>query len=295
MAGTIQIKKSWIAIAIALYALGMYSGSLVQKYYKYYITDRIAKSKEEYSRKKQECAAIPAEGRMVLLVFGQSNSANYGETPWVSGPNVYNFHDGRCFIAQDPLLGADNTGGSPWARFGDKVIASKLFKNVVIASIGVGGTPVRRWTAGGDLHPRITDTLDELAAVGLPVTHLFWHQGEADAIEKTKGDDYQKMFTAMVQSIRDHKVGAPIFAAVATRCRQIRGDTQIQNAQRNLANPQQGIFAGPDTDALGLEFRFDGCHFSAEGLDLHASLWFDVLDRYQQQHAVADAHTAPQP
>ena len=41
---------------------------------------------------------------MVAFVLGQSNSANHGESRMASKRNVYNFYDGECYLAADPML-----------------------------------------------------------------------------------------------------------------------------------------------------------------------------------------------
>jgi hypothetical protein len=38
-----------------------------------------------------------------------------------------------------------------------------------------------------------------------------------------------------------------------------------------------GIFAGLDTDTIGLSHRYDGCHMAESGLIKHAELWVKAL------------------
>jgi hypothetical protein len=38
-----------------------------------------------------------------------------------------------------------------------------------------------------------------------------------------------------------------------------------------------GIFAGPDTDTIGLSDRYDGCHMAESDLIRHAELWIKAL------------------
>ena len=84
----------------------------------------------------------------------------------------------------------------------------------------------------------------------------------------------------MVASIRSQGVNAPIYISIASRCWERSGDPGIQNAQRALVQLKQGILAGPNTDILGLEYRYDGCHFSGRGLDAVADLWLDALTKH---------------
>ena len=213
---------------------------------------------------------------LVALTFGQSNSANHGETPHTSGPGVLNFYLGKLYAAQDPLLGATGSRGSVWTRFGDLAMVSGRYDAVVIAPIGVGSTEIRRWAPGGDLHPRLIYSLRDLQSSGLPVTHLLWHQGEGD--RWTTEDEYRTLFLAMLAAVRREGVTAPIYVSVATRS-PTGVVPPVQAAQRGLVDPAAGILAGPDTDSMGDEFRNprDADHFSTTGLQRAAELWAEAV------------------
>jgi hypothetical protein len=213
---------------------------------------------------------------LVALAFGQSNSANHGETPHAAGPGVLNFYLGKLYAARDPLLGATGAGGSVWTRFGDRVVAGGRYDAVVIAPIGTGSSEVARWAPGGDLHPRLIYTLRDLKAAGLPPTHLLWHQGESD--RWTPGEAYRAHFLALVAAVRREGVAAPVYVSVATRS-PAGVVPAVQAAQRGLVDPAAGIRAGPDTDALGDEFRNrrDPDHFNDAGLRRAAELWAEAV------------------
>jgi hypothetical protein len=85
----------------------------------------------------------------------------------------------------------------------------------------------------------------------------------------------------MLAAIRQLGVDAPAFVAVTTRCSAFVPNPDIRTAQQDLVNPELGIFAGPDTDVLDETFRYDGCHFSDAGLDMHANLWLKVIREHQ--------------
>ncbi len=219
---------------------------------------------------------VAPEGLMVALVFGQSNATNAGEVRYTSQENVYSLYRGKLYRARDPLLGATDRGGSVWTRLGDKLIERGLYKAVVFVPVGVGATDIARWTPGGDLHSRILGAVADVKASGLVFTHLLWHQGESDAA-RTSTVAYKARFRKMLASIREHGVSAPIFVSVATRCYRQPPDKTVRRAQRELVDAARNIYAGPDTDMLGPRYRFDGCHFSAEGLTRAADLWLQAL------------------
>ncbi|VAW94948.1 FIG00607098: hypothetical protein [hydrothermal vent metagenome] len=227
---------------------------------------------------KVACENIIGEKTMVALVFGQSNSANHGETKYKSEQAVFNFFDGSCYKASDPLLGATGNDGSPWSRFGDKVIVNNIYEKVLLVPIGYGGSGIERWDIGGDLHHRITHIINQLKSENIMVTHLLWHQGESEALLRTSKSEYKKRFLSMLATIRKHGVKVPIYVAVASRCYDRAVNLEIKEAQSELVDPTKGIYPGPNTDEINLVGdRYDGCHFSEVGLDKHANKWLKAI------------------
>jgi hypothetical protein len=106
-------------------------------------------------RRRARCARpeVPIavlRGRvMVALAMGQSNAANSGESPIRAGRGVYNFHEGKLYIARDPLLGGSNNGGggSVWTRLGPK-----LLKHLRRGRVRVGGGGGRIDSSMGTWH-----------------------------------------------------------------------------------------------------------------------------------------------
>ena len=116
----------------------------------------------------------------VLLVFGQSNSANYqGQRFRAVDRRVVNFFGGRCYLAESPLLGASGEYGKSWTLLGNKLVAAGLFDQVIVIPAGIGATLISRWAAGGDLNGMLVDAIKE-AEPFYKITHVLWHQGEND-------------------------------------------------------------------------------------------------------------------
>ena len=214
---------------------------------------------------------------MVVLAFGQSNAANGGETPGVGHPATYEFYNGRLYVARDPLLGGDDNGGSVWLRLAAKAVESQDFDAVVLVAIALSATEIARWAPGGSLHDALIARIRNAQAAGLRFTHLLWHQGESDARMGTDEATYRASFLAMLAAIRKAGADAPVYVAVATRCGKVRGYEPVRNAQIGLRDPAAGILGGPDTDALAFGDRYDGCHFSNEGMEKAAGLWWEAI------------------
>ncbi|MDB5227070.1 MAG: uncharacterized protein JWN78_1263 [Bacteroidota bacterium] len=222
---------------------------------------------------------------VVLLVMGQSNAANFGETRYAAAcSQAVNFYNGIYYPLSDPLYGAKGDGGSVWSRLGDMLIQNSFARVVIIAPVAIGGTSIQQWKPSGVNNHFITETIAALQAKGLKITHVLWHQGESNHASMNplvtpvqNGQQYTHDFLELVAQLRSLGVNAPIFPAIATHCGVTANDTVLESAQRHLANDSLGIFNGPNTDSLGNEYRFDQCHFNTNGLHVHALLWKEIL------------------
>lgn len=219
-----------------------------------------------------------AAGRtMVALVFGQSNAGNGGETRGTPSRGVFEFYRGQIYDARDPLLGATGDGGSIWLRLGAKAIASGAYDTVILVPFAVGTADVASFAPGGSLHEALLAVVSAARKSGLSFTHLLWEQGEADAIAHTSASSYRGKFDAMLAGIRRLGIDAPIYVARTTRCAKVRSSDEIGDAQGSLVNAAAGVLAGPDLDSLGFGDRYDGCHFSTEGMERAADLWLSAI------------------
>ncbi len=239
------------------------------------------------ARREVPCAPFATDNarHAVLFTFGQSNAANEGRDRYLAGDAVANFNpfDGKCYIAQDPLLGAYGPAGSVWGRVGDQLIAEGLFDRVLIIAIGVGGSSIARWTQEGDLNTRIGFALDGLARHGIEPTHILWHQGEADRALGTARAAYVDAFGSIVDTFRNRGVVAPLYPAIATYCYMFdlahmddyaEETKAIRAAQQSLPDEFAGVLPGPDPDQItGPAYRHDNCHFTHLGMRRHAALW----------------------
>lgn len=229
--------------------------------------------------RRQVPVAEVQQGRIAaLLIFGQSNGANSGDTPYTPRRRVFNFNlfDGKCYVARDPLLGTTDRRGNFASRLGDMLIERGHCDSVVLAPISVSGSRIEEWTTGGSRHRRLQLAIKRASDSGVTFTHLLWHQGETNAAHGPNGDLYARCFMNIHEAIRAYGVAAPIYVAQAT----IGGgppNEEIRSAQRSVLDPGLGIFPGPDTDKIGRADRFDGSHMSESGLIRHAELWLEKL------------------
>ncbi len=232
----------------------------------------------------KKAVACPTQDRKtaVFLLIGQSNTGNHAEQKHASafGAKVLNYFDGKCYVAESPLLGTTGSSGESWTLLGNKLVAAGSFGKVILVPAGISGTPISRWQKGGDLNEMLMGVL-AATRKRYRFTHILWHQGEVDFIIKTGEDDYKRMFGSLLASIREQGIDAPMFVSVATKCApEWNADNPTARAQKALPSLEQKVYSGVDTDDLvGDADRYDTCHFGASGQEKFAKAWLDIIKR----------------
>lgn len=222
----------------------------------------------------------------VIVVVGQSNAANHGAGRYAARYRVDNFniYDGRCYRATDPLLGASGDGGNFATRLGDRLIYAGLFDRVILAPIAMGGTTVEQWAEEGMFNRRIPVLIRRLFDAGLSADFILWQQGEGNqGMGDVDGRQYRKNLLEVIRTFRRFGVTAPFFVSLTTLCGGPHANADnIRAGQRGVVNPLAGIYQGPDTDTIGVEHRWDKCHFDETGLEMAASLWVPIIADFQR-------------
>jgi hypothetical protein len=235
-------------------------------------------------RQLVDCASSLVGKTAVIVSAGQSLMGNSGDPSGRIAPQlaVFNFNwiDGKCYVAKDPLLGATTAGANQLTRIAELLVKHKYYDAVMVVPLAHGGTFIKDWAPGGSMNKRLIGGLQRALKAGLSPTMILWQQGEAEAGNQPQppnGKAWADLFNAMVISIRDIHVIAPIYVARSTICRN-DGSTIIRNAQADVVN-NFDVLPGPDTDMISLSDRWDGCHFGVSGLERSSRLWLAAITK----------------
>jgi hypothetical protein len=235
--------------------------------------------KNVVGRKEVSCKTNPRARVAIIMIGGQSNAANESDPNGLitTHQDVRNFNmfDKKCYQAKDPLIGNAQNRSSFATRLGELLVYKKAFDVVILIPFAYGGSTIAQWAPGGIYNQRMMFAVKQTQNAGLKPTHFLWQQGEGDR-DKTSEMEYIRYFINLTEQLRMSNMQAPIYLAQSSRCRD-SGSVAIRSAQRNLVSQRRGIFAGPNTDLIGPEGRWDGCHFSSNGMDKVALLWFNSL------------------
>jgi hypothetical protein len=227
--------------------------------------------------KSQGVEKLPPDSTAYMLTLGQSNAGNSSSALDTASANAYSYYKGQLYRAEDPLIGAPGVGGSVWTLLADKIIANKLYKRVVIIPIAVGSTDAQSW-ADGDCSKILSNALADLKKHHIVLTHILWQEGESD-----NGSSkllYKRNLGKVLRNIRRNGQPAPFYCAISSYTNDAQSmpkgiDLNIQNAQREFAKENKGVFEGPNTDTINEAIdRHDSIHFSKTGKRKYADLWF---------------------
>jgi len=208
---------------------------------------------------------------LVFLAIGQSNAANHLSTFGDVAPSAeaYQFFDGRCFLIEDPVLGATGERGSLWPDFAQRL--SKMSgRPVVFLTSAVGGSAIELWVADeSSYYARAAKQIELASEAGLTVDFVLWLQGEKDAELDTPQQVYAKRLEALIDRFdSDFETGSEPWWIIfqASVCYDFpAGDRDISGAQKAVADRLPRAIAGPNGDRLLERLRSDGCHFNADG------------------------------
>ena len=83
-------------------------------------------------------------GLAVILAIGASNLGNEGDPEGLFEPahGVYNFNflNGKCYVAMDPLLGTTLDRGNVLTRLGARLVSLGFYQRVLLIPVAHGGT-----------------------------------------------------------------------------------------------------------------------------------------------------------
>lgn len=261
-------------------------GILTHLYRSYLIDGQFIRDHFHFRKEISDVETIVNSERvMVFMAFGQSNSANYGLGRYSVRNEVYNYYSGKMYAAQEPLLGPDGKGTSVWTRVADMAIDGGLYDSAIIVPCGIGKTSVSCW-ASGECADVVNEILENLERDGIELTHIFWCQGETDNVDDTTATEYGDELGKVIDHFRNRGIDAPFFVALTSffpfnNDNPLGISQEVLQGQLHVLDSANRVVKGPNVDALNLAYyRYDGVHFSENGLDKLAMDWYQVIKDY---------------
>jgi len=243
---------SRIALALLLCAGAGYAvhWSIGEWQYRALLADRALSAGDRGVSVKAELACPEPTETLAFVIFGQS----------------------KCFSGNDPQFSATSDGGSPWPAFAETLREDNEMRPILWANVAVGNTRADEWTPGTPNAARLRAETAALRAKGYQIAAFLYFQGESD--RETGGADYLSLLSEIAAMTDEAAPGTPFILSNSSVC---GADTKavlaLSKARATLAKSHSHVHVGPDTDAIGQEFRSDGCHLNEAGLRAAGRQW----------------------
>ena len=204
----------------------------------------------------------------IIVIIGQSNSANHGLSKIIESNKDLNFFNNNCYSLSEPVLGATGRGHSITSSLSSKI---KNKKPIIFLTNGWGGTSIKEWSIHGSvLTTYANENIKELVKNN-NLKYVIWIQGESD--KNNSGINYIKHFEnfkkQLFKSINPEKLkDLKIIVTQTSICGYYDTSAQhIVSQQKKLGEIYSNVIVTNVSDNLDLNFRHDGCHFNVLGIE----------------------------
>ncbi|HUT88813.1 MAG TPA: sialate O-acetylesterase [Thermoguttaceae bacterium] len=222
-----------------------------------------------------EQAKLPPKDKLhVYLLMGQSNMAGRGRMTEADRQPVARVwmldKENRWVPASHPLHfdKPQIAGVGVGIDFAKRMCREDPTVEIGLVPCAFGGTPLSRWSKGGDLYENAVARAKIAIADGA-LRGVLWHQGESDSGEPETANSYGDRLAKMIADLRaDLKSPGLFFVAgrlgeFYVRSGQSAHAETVDAALRDL--PQRVEKTGC-ASAEGLEHKGDVVHFSADAI-----------------------------
>lgn len=221
----------------------------------------------------QETSCPDPTDTIVLVTGGQSNAANSNASlsSTTGSDRVFVWFQEKCYVARDPVPGANGRSGSLWPAVG-KALAGATGQNVMLVNGAIGGTQIADWLddRSGYLLA-LTERVRSAQSRGYEPDVVLWHQGETDAEVGTTRSAYASAQQQLGEALLADMPDATLYLFQASKCigpKRQDGVQHIRDAQADAAAALPRTQLGMNTDSLDNDHRWDTCHFNSSGRDV---------------------------
>ncbi len=213
-----------------------------------------------------------AEFHLYLLI-GQSNMAGRGKMTDADRKPVERIfkldNKDQWVPAAHPLhFDKSIAGVGLGLSFAEEMANAKPGVVIGLIPCAVGGTPLSRWSQGGDLYKEALRRT-KIALCDGTLRGVLWHQGENDSRSDETADTYAERLAKMIGDLRSD-VETPRLPFVAGRLGPFylvtRGNEAVRTIDNALKTIGDHVELTACASAEGLKHKGDKVHFDADGL-----------------------------
>jgi len=215
------------------------------------------------SGKNKTQVDVPSK-RDIIIIFGQSNSANSVLSYNYSRSKHLNYFNKKFYRLSNPVLGANGDKDSVAPAIAAKLKSKKPY---IFLTNGWGGTSIYDWSHPNSMLVKyIKRNLKDLLKIHR-LKYLIWIQGESD---NNTDVDYIREFNIfrnnLFSGISNKQLQEAKWIITQTSICGSKRD-HILNAQQKKLAQRDKVYVTKVTDSLDINYRFDDCHFNKFGTE----------------------------
>jgi len=221
-------------------------------------------SSERIQSGKNKTNVDVSSKRDIIILFGQSNSANSVLSNKYSRSKHFNYFNKKFYFLSNPVLGANGDKDSVAPAIAAKLKSKKPY---IFLTNGWGGTSIYDWSHPNSMLVKyVKRNLKDLLKIHR-LKYLIWIQGESD---NNTDVDYIKEFNIfrknLLSGISNKQLQEAKWIITQTSICGSKRD-YILNAQQKKLAQRDKIYVTKVTDSLDVNYRFDDCHFNKFGTE----------------------------
>ena len=221
-------------------------------------------SRERIQPNKNKTRVDVSSKRDIIILFGQSNSANSVLSNNYSRSKHLNYFNKKFYRLSNPVLGANGDKDSVAPAIAAKLKSKKPY---IFLTNGWGGTSIYDWSHPNSMLVKyIKRNLKDLLKIHR-LKYLIWIQGESD---NNTDVDYIREFNIfrdnLFSGISNKQLQKAKWIITQTSICGNKRD-HVLNAQQKKLAQRDKVYITKVTDSLDINYRFDDCHFNKFGTE----------------------------
>lgn len=221
-------------------------------------------SRERIQPDKNKTRVDVSSKRDIIILFGQSNSANSVLSNEYFRSKHLNYFNKKFYRLSNPVLGANGDKDSVAPAIAAKLKSKKPY---IFLTNGWGGTSIYDWSHPNSMLVKyIKRNLKDLLKIHR-LKYLIWIQGESD---NNTDVDYIKEFNIfrdnLFSGISNKQLQKTKWIITQTSICGNKRDHVLNAQQKKLAQKDK-VYITKVTDSLDINYRFDDCHFNKFGTE----------------------------
>ena len=221
-------------------------------------------SRERIQPDKNKTRVDVSSKRDIIILFGQSNSANSVLSNNYSRSKHLNYFNKKFYRLSNPVLGANGDKDSVAPAIAAKLKSKKPY---IFLTNGWGGTSIYDWSHPNSMLVKyIKRNLKDLLKIHR-LKYLIWIQGESD---NNTDVDYIREFNIfrdnLFSGISNKQLQKAKWIITQTSICGNKRD-HVLNAQQKKLAQRDKVYITKVTDSLDINYRFDDCHFNKFGTE----------------------------